>query len=51
MILPYKYYLRKQDGKQRYNGDLTAILKATLFANRLFLRDAENLWMMDTKRV
>ena len=50
IVQPYILHLRKTDGKKQYQGDLSKIVQATLFLNRLFIRNSQNLWLMDTNR-
>ena len=40
--------MRKSDGKTSYMGDFAKVVKASLFMNRMFIRDGNNHWLMDT---
>jgi hypothetical protein len=42
--------MKKSDGKTPYMSDIAKVVKATLFLFRLFIRDKDNFWMMDTPR-
>ena len=42
--------MRKSDGKTAYLGDFGKVVKASLFMNRMFIRDDKNNWLMDTNR-
>ena len=50
LVSPYILSMKKSDGKHGYQGDIHKIVQATLFLNRLFIRDGRNRWMMDTLR-